>query len=141
MKTIEMNVQRCGGKGWHDDGTKTFKRVSRWITVKQNYNPRKNNSLWDFVMDGYGYKTTDNNFDPEKNGGIYLDYFTFKGRNYAIEQFFALGNPFYMPVTYSYDENGKKIFLSGVDMYGDLYKPIYIEMSECGESVRVYEEI
>ena len=126
MKEIRMHVSRLGNKSWYDDGIKTFYRVSRWIKVRENYNPRKNNRLWDFVED---------------ENGLYLRYFVFKGKTYAIEQFYCLGNPFYMPVSYYYEDNdGKYCYLSGVDMYGDLYSPIYIEMCECGDYVRVYEE-
>lgn len=140
MKAITMKVTRCGGAGWYEDGTRDFKRVSRWIKVKQNYNPCPRNGLWDFVNDENGYKPYQEQFNPAN--GLHLDYFRHNGRNYAIEQFYSLGNPFYMPVTYQYrDENEKDCFLSGVDMYGDLYHPIYIEMDDCGEYVRVYEEV
>lgn len=137
-RKINMNVQRCGHKGWYDDGTRVFERRSRWLSVKQNYNPSPRNSLWDYVTDGSGYKPYDKRFDPKD--GLYLDYFTYEGRNYAIEQFLALGNPFWCPVIYTYqDRSGKVHYLSGVD--GDeYYHPIYIEMDECCGRVRVYTE-
>ena len=138
MKKITMTKTVCGGNGWHDDGTQEFYRVSRWIEVKHNYNPSKNNPLWCYVMDGYGYKPGDNKFDPENNGGLFLDYFTWNGRTYAIEQFLALGNPFWCPETYSFeDTDGKTHYLGGVDME-DYYNPIYVEFSDCCEQVRVY---
>lgn len=141
MKTIEMTITRCGNSGWHEDGTRKFTRVSRWISVKHNYNPSKRNSLYYYVTDGYGYKSGESKFDPENNGGAYLDYFTWNGRNYAVEQFLALGNPFWNPVTYSYeDADGKKCYLSGVEME-NYYNPIYVEFDECCEMVRVYQEI
>ena len=138
MKKIEMKVTRCGGSGWYEDGTKIFNRVSRWIKVKQNYNPCSRNRLWDYVQDENGYKHYQEQFNPEN--GLYLDYFTFHGRNYAIEQFLALGNPFYTAVSYSYeDKAGKLFYLSGVDGE-NIYNPLYIEMDEYGEYVRVYTE-
>lgn len=141
MKKIIMKIERCGGNGWHEDGTQEFYRVSRWITVKHNYNPCKNNKLWDYVMDGYGYKPYQENFNPDENGGLFLDFFTWNGRNYAVEQFCALGNPFWNPVNYSYeDTDGKLHFLSGVDGE-EYYHPIFVEFDECCERVRVYEEI
>ena len=140
MKEIKMHVSRLGNKSWFDDGVKTFYRVSRWIKVREKYNPGKNNRLWDFVEDENGYKPYQDSFSTEN--GLYLRYFVFRGKTYAIEQFYCLGNPFYMPVSYYYEDNeGKYCYLSGIDMYGDLYKPIYIEMSECCEYVRVYEEV
>ena len=71
---------------------------------------------------------------------MFLDYFTFNGKNYALEQFLSLGNTFYCPVTYSYQtKDGKTLFLSGVDGE-NIYNPIYIEIDENGENVRVYIE-
>ena len=139
MATIEMNVERCGHDGWHPDGTRMFERVSRWMKVKHNYNPSKRNPLWDYVMDGYGYKPYQEKFDPSE--GLYLDYFTFEGKNYAIEQFLALGNPFWTAVSYTWqDKDGKWYCLSGID--GEpLFDPIYIELDEYGENVRVYREV
>lgn len=37
-------------------------------------------------------------------------------------------------------KDGKLHYLSGVDMDGDLYHPIYVEFDEYCENVRVYEE-
>lgn len=140
MKTIKMQEHRLDGmQGWKETGTREFTRVSRWIQVKHNCNPCKRNSLWDFVSDGNGYKPYQDSFNPEN--GLYLDYFVWDGKTYAIEQFYSLGNPFWVPYTFSYtDENGKTAFLSGVDMYGDLYHPIYVEFDEYCENVRVYIE-
>lgn len=92
MKEITMNTSRCGANGWHEDGTKTFRRISRWITVKTNYHPAKNNCLWEYVTDGNGYKPYQAEFNPEN--GLYLDYFTFNGKNYAVEVFYHSGIPF-----------------------------------------------
>lgn len=137
-KVITMKSERCGNAGWIDNGTRNFRRVSRWITVKHNYTPNKRNSLWDYVMDENGYKPYQDNFTPEN--GLYLDYFRFNGRNYAVEQFLSLGNPFWNPVTYCYeDENGKTCYLSGVDNE-NYFNPIYVEFDEYCENVRVYVE-
>lgn len=138
MKKIKMTVERCGDKGWQEAGTQTFERLSRWKQVKHNYNPTKRNPLWYYATDGYGYHPHDPKFDP--SGGVYLDYFTFGGRNYALEQFLALGNPFTTAVGYSWKENGEKHCLSGIDAE-DLYGPLYIELGPYGESVRIYQEI
>ena len=137
MKEIKMNSMRCGCNGWVESEPHIFRRVSKWIKVKHNYNPCSRNALWDYVTDENGYKPYQDAFNPEN--GLYLDYFRFNGRNYALDQFLALGNPFYTAVTYSYeDENGKTAFLSGVDSE-DIYQPIYIEMDSYGEYVRVYK--
>ena len=136
-KVITMKSERCGNSGWIDNGLHNFKRVSRWIAVKHNYTPNKRNSLWDYVTDENGYKPYQDNFTPEN--GLYLDYFRFNGRNYAVEQFLCLGNPFWNPVTYCYeDSSGKVHYLFGVDM-DNYYNPIYVEFDEYCENVRVYE--
>lgn len=138
MAVVTMDVERCGCNGWYSDGKRDFKRVSRWIKVKNHPNPTPRNSLWYYAMDGYGHNPFSKEFDPSE--GLYLDYFTFDGRNYAIEQFWALGNPFYSALTLSYeDKKGNRCFLSGVDSE-PLYDPLYIEISDGGEYVRVYKE-
>ena len=139
MKRIKMNVSRCGGAGWYEDGKAVFNRVSRWIEVKHNYTPNKCNSLWDYVTDENGYKPYQDNFNPEN--GLFLDYFRWNGKTWAVEQFWCLGNPFYVPVTYSYeDKEGKLFFLSGVDTE-NIFNPIYVEFDEYHERVRVYEKV
>ena len=141
-KQIKMTEMLCGSNGWYENGTKTFERVSRWKNVQHNYNPGKNNSLWDYVMDGEGYKPYQDQFDPEN--GLYLDYFTHDGKTYALDQFAALGNPFYTAVSYYYtDENRKTAFLSGVDWDCNIFEkyPLYIELAEDGEKIRVYREV
>ena len=137
-KEITMKKYLCGADGWREAAPVKMIRVSRWITVKQNYTPRKNNSLWDYVTDENGRGPYSDKFDPA--GGLFLDYFTFNGRNYAINQFLTLGNPLHMPFTLAYEnESGALCYLSGVD--GDNYfDPLYIECDECMERVRVYME-
>lgn len=140
MKKIMMLETRSDGH----ERVREFERVSRWITIKHNYEPHPHNRLWDYVTDSQGYHPCDDNFDTV--GGLYLDYLRFDGCNYAIEQFWRLGNPFYMPVTYSYEERGEVYFLHGVDMgtenYSPSYRRIYIEFeNEWCERVRVYREV
>ena len=107
-------------------------RRSRWIQIKHNYNPNKHNSLWYYVNDGNGCREGEKNYNPEN--GLYLDYFTWNGRNYALNQFLRLDNP----IMY-YDKEGKLNYLSGYDSE-NYYNPILIELDECCEYVRVYEE-
>ena len=112
-------------------------KLSRWISVKQNYNVRKNNSLYDFSTDENGYKPYEKNYDPKN--GTYLDYFTFKGKNYAIEQFICIGSAWCAGKPYMFiDTDGKISVVGAVDFYGDLYDPLYIELDAYCEKVRVY---
>ena len=120
------------------DGKNTVTRLSRWIQIKQNYNVNKRNSLYEFSTDENGYKPGDSEYNPAN--GTYLDYFRFNGRNYAIEQFIALGSVWCSGSPYEFtDTDGKSTFIHAVDYYGDLYNPLYIEVDECGERVRVYK--
>ena len=112
MKTIKTSENRI------------CQRVSNWIEIKYAY-VTKRHSLSDYA-DFYG---TDN----EKEG--LLAYFTFKGKKYALGQFMRLLSPEFFE-----DENEKQSFLYGYD-YTDYYRPLMIEMSDCGDSIRLFQII
>ena len=112
---------------------KTIYRKSRWIKIQHNYNPNRHNSLWYYVTDGNGYVENQTGYNPDENG-LYLDYFRYNGRNYAINQFMRLTYPIFYE-----DKEGKWQYLSGYDGE-NYYNPILIELDECCEYVRVYEE-
>lgn len=116
------------------DGNK-ITRISRWIKIQHNYNPNKRNKLWYYVTDGNGYIEGQTGYD--KSTGLYLDYFVFNGRKYAINQFMNLNNPFYCNPVMFY-ENDKLHHLSGYDSE-NYYNPIMIELSDGCEYVRVYQ--
>lgn len=117
----------------------SIKRVSRWIRINQNCNPRKNNVLWDYVTDGSGYNPHNDSFNPAD--GLYLDYFTYGGRNYALDQFIRFGSIADSIGHFEgYIENGEKYYLSGWDSCGSFFGPVLmIELDEYCEHVRVYE--
>lgn len=120
------------------DGEHTVTRLSRWITIRTNYNANKANSLYDYVTDENGYRTHQDGYDPA--GGTYLDYFRFGGRTYAIEQFISLGSIWISGRPYHFiDTDGTPASVVAVDFDGDLYDPLYIEVDEYGERVRVYQ--
>lgn len=137
--TITMTKYLCTSNGWSKaPETTDFRRVSRWITVQHNYTPNKRNHLWDYVTDENGYKPYSDKFNPAN--GLYLDFFRYNGRTYAVEQFLRLGSMM-IAVAYSYETaDGKTAYLSAVDGE-DLYHPLYVEFDECCERVRVYEEV
>ena len=122
------------------DGTK-LRRISRWIKLRQNYNPTERNSLWDYVCDASGYHPYQDKFNPAD--GLYLDYFKFDGNTYALEQFFMLNSMFLSQAPYMYyDENGKLGVIGTVYMDGSIWGPaLYGEWDECCEYVRLYEEV
>lgn len=139
-KPIAFNCSVCGATGWtREEKPVYFRKISRTITIKHNYNPGKNNSLWDYVTDENGYKPYQDEFNS--TNGLFLDYFRFGGKTYALDQFLALGNPFWCPCEYSYtDRDGKLFYLSGVD--GDnYYKPLYIALDKYGGTLTVWERI
>lgn len=116
--------------------SKHLQRVSRWITIKQNYDPCKNNRLWDYVTDESGYYSYQDKFTPDNN--LCLDYFRFNGRTYAINQFFAFGSiADCIGHSIGYIENDEKHYLAGYDSE-NYYNPLLIEIDEYGEKVRLY---
>ena len=120
------------------DGKNTVTRLSRWITIRTNYNANKANSLYDYSTDENGYRPHQDGYNPA--GGTYLDYFRFGGRTYAIEQFISLGSMWIGEQPYRFtDTDGTISSVHAVDFDGDLYDPLYIEVDEYGERVRVYQ--
>lgn len=123
-----------------EDGTK-LRRISRWIKLNHNYTPNSRNSLWNYACDGYGRHPYQDKFDP--TDGLYLDYFRFRGRTYALEQFFILGSMWLGGKPYFYkDEDGKLGVIGTVDMDGPIFGPaLYGEWDGYCEYVRLYEEV
>lgn len=118
------------------DGLNTVRRISRWITIKQAYNITKRNHLWDYATDENGYYPYQDEFDS--SNGVWLDYFRFGGRTYAINQFYTLGSIVYGGAPYEFiDTDGKSTFIVAVD--DNYWNPLYIELEDGGERVRVYE--
>lgn len=121
------------------DGEHAFTR-SRWIEIRHAYTVGKNNSLYEFATDEYGYKPHGKNFNPEN--GLYLDYFVYNGRKYALEQFIGIGSMACPGEPYHVKNNDGSIStICAVDFYGDLYNPLYAEFDVCCEKVRVYEKV
>ena len=107
-------------------------RVSRWIKVRHAYNVTGRHPLAYYATDENGNLGSSMGFDPSK--GTYLDYFVWNGRKWALNQFYRLDWP------YMWEEDGKLFFLSGYDSE-NYFNPIMIELDECCEYVRVYEEV
>lgn len=128
-------------ESWNNEEVKevAFWRASRWISIKSNYNPNRRNGLWDYVTDGRGYSVNDDNCDFKD---LYLHYFTWNGRNYAINEFVAIGSAWdALGHEIYYKEGGDYKRITAVDWGGNLYNPIYIEFDEYCERVRVYEKV
>lgn len=121
------------------DGNYEVKKLSRWITIRQNYNPNKRNHLWNYVVDGYGHGSYDADFNPEEYG-MYLDYFNWRGNTYAISSFYALGSVWLVGAPYFFiDTDGKQHVIGALYMDGPIFGPgLYMEIDDYGERVRLF---
>lgn len=99
-----------------------FKRVSRWITIKELFSIRKDNMLYSFTTDKF------------------LKYFIHKGKKYALDQFIRLDSTWLGSKQHVFIENNEECYISAVD-YTNYYNPYYLELSKDGEKVRLYEII
>lgn len=121
-----------------DNNGNKLERISRWITIKHAYNVSKKNALAYYAKDENGYKEGQTNFNPEN--GLYLDYFHFNGKNYAIEQFISNSPMWSNGTQFFTDTDGKLTYIAGYDSE-NYYNPILIELDEYGEHVRIYKEV
>lgn len=112
-------------------------RRSGWIDIKYNYHPNRRNKLWYYVTDGNGNREGNKNFDP--SSGLTLEYFRWNGRNWAIGQFFSASGTMGFLAPIFFEDDGKTSYIAGYDSE-NYYNPILIEVDDCCEHVRVYEE-
>ena len=111
-----------------------IKRVSRWIAIQTNCKVNKNNSLYDYASDENGCSVQSENFNPEN--GVFLDFFRFNGRTYALNQFL---NRFGI-CGFDFDCEEYPSFITGYDGT-DYYKPLLCELDDCGSRIRLYQEV
>lgn len=97
---------------------KNYKRVSRWIRIDFK-KITKRHSLYDWTNDR-----------SEE-----IACFRHGRKIYALNQFIGQAYPEFFE-----DENGKQSFLCGYDCT-DYYNPLMIEIDECGEYCRLYQQI
>lgn len=112
----------------------TITRLSRWVEIRHAYDVTPRHSLYDYATDGAGYHPYHEKFNP--TDGVYLDYFIFNGKKYALEQFMRCGSPF-MPYSAMWNESDGLHVLSGVQE-DEYFHPLMIELDEYCERVRVY---
>ena len=91
-----------------------YQKSSRWIKIHDRIIKSKKHSL-------YGYK----------GEGDSIAYFTHRGKKYAISQFIKLSYPIMI------EEEG---IIGGYDIECS-YKPYLLEISDCCEYVRLWEEV
>lgn len=120
------------------DGKYEVRKLSRWITIRTNYNPSPRNALWYNVMDGNGHGPHSDKFNPEE--GIYLDYIRHDGQNYAINEFYALGGAWLGGAPYFFIDTDKQEHVIGaLWMGGSVFGPgVYAEISEYGDAIRLF---
>ena len=107
----------------------TFTRVSRKIAIKGAY-ITKRHSLYDYGDDG----------DTDEAGRVWVYYFRYGGRTYALSQFLRMGTMWAGVAPYEYDDNGETSYICGYDGE-NYYNPLYIEILDDGETIRLYERI
>lgn len=111
-----------------NNGTQ-FKRCSRWITIRTDYDITPRHSLYD---------QSDDCGDGEKC----VSYIRHKGITIPTAQMVLLGSmacPADKP--FIFKEKGETHTISAVDFWTDLYNPYYIELDQWGEKVRLYEKL
>ena len=114
----------------------SIERVSRWIKI-HNAKVSKRNSLAYYASDENGYREGQEKFDG--SNGLFVYYFQFQGVKYALDRFISCHSMWASTIMF-YDENDKLNYISGYDEE-NYYNPLLIEIDDCGEYVRVYQEI
>lgn len=104
---------------------KELKRVSRWITIKEELITEKH-SLW-------CYADKDTTFNERY---AYCSIFRWNGRQYAVNQFISRFS------MYGFDLECKEYppYITGYD--GErYYNNLYCELDDYGEKIRLYVEV
>lgn len=111
-----------------NDGSR-FKRCSRWITIRTDYDITPRHSLYDQSEDCEG-------------GEKCVSYIRHNGITIPTGQMILLGSMF-CPADkpFTFTEKGETHAISAVDFWTNLYNPYYIEFDEWGEKVRLYEKL
>lgn len=104
------------------DDNREYRRISRWLKVMYTQVTEKH-SLFQFADMG-----------TLQDGKADLTYFRYKSEYFALGQFMLLTAPIFYE-----DKDGKIGFLSGYDSTS-MFRPYFIEVSECMDAVRLYVE-
>lgn len=104
-----------------------FERMSRWITIKNDYNITKKHGLFCYA--------------EEYDGENCVNYIMHKGYRIAVSAMYLLGSMWISEKPHQFKENGDIHTISAVDMDGNIYDPFYIELDEWGEKVRLYKKV
>lgn len=110
-----------------NDGTE-FERMSRWITIKTDYNITEKHGLFCYA-------------EEYDDGEYCVNYITHKGYRIAVNAMYLLGSFFISEKPHVFIEKGEEHFINAVDMDGNIYDPFYIELDEWGEKVRLYKKV
>ena len=118
-----------------------YKRISGWRDRQTICNPTSRHGLYDYRTDENGYKPTDEKFDPAN--GTFADGYLFQRKWWAVERFGLLSNPFWFQgyCEELYNPSGERVLLHAVDMDGNMFHPLYIELSPDCERARFYERV
>lgn len=105
----------------------TIQGTGRWVSIHLIPEITPLHSLWE-----YG----DDNGDGTRSTYIFTHY----GHRFALDQFIRYGGPWGPPVPLMWEEADGLHHMAGVQ--ADRWDhPLMIELDECGERVRVWQEV
>lgn len=117
---------------------KTLYRLSNWTRIQEAYNvTSRNEQLGYYRTDENGYREGQANFDP--TNGTFCRFFRFHGRKYAIDRFLLMCSPFGCAGSMAWNEKDGLHNIAAYDAE-NYFNPLLIEISDCGEYVRVFLE-
>lgn len=115
---------------------------SRWLKVRRDWfeKPNPRHGLYDYMVDMDGLALYDERCDL--SAGVEVEYFKYHGMRFPLSRFYALRCAVISTAPYEIvEDDGSSSFISCVDMDGDIFNPLYLELDEWGEGVRVYERV
>ena len=111
----------------HTTDGKTIQGTGRWISIQCAPAITPRHSLWEYGDDNGG-------------GTRCAWYFTHYGNRFALGQFLRFGGPWGPPAEYMWEEADGLHHMAGIEI-NRWDAPLMIELSECGEAVRVWQGV
>lgn len=111
----------------HTTDGRTIQGTGRWISIQCSPAITSRHSLWE-----YG--------DDNGDGTRSLWHFSHYGRRFALGQFYRYGSPWGLSNPPTWEEADGLHHVAGLEE-GSWFNPLLIELSECGDAVRVWQEV
>ena len=106
-------------------------RCGRWHNIKYCVVKNKNNQLYDYVMDSI-------NRGDREPGDMGIEYFEVDGMKYTLDDLYCR-----FGLLMGFDLKCER-YPKQINCYSDkksIYDPVYFELDEYGEKLRVWEEV